>query len=170
MRTVFYGFLRVAGGHPVIEWLCTQTTVRCFASLAALPRRSPGGKGAKPPINAATSTPASNHANHPSWAGSARPAHLARPRLPARAAYLSPILPRKMGHLRKACQFSGRNLPSIGMAARIGRPKSPAGFACRGYHLLRPVGATSALCAERGSLRGGRSPPRTHSACGKFHL
>ena len=132
----FTGFQLSKVVIPSVNEFIASPTVRCFASLAALPRRSPGGKGAEPPITP-RQAPAPNPASHPSWAGSARSAHLARPRLPARAAYLSPILPRKMGHIRKACVVSGRNLPSIGMAARIGRPKSPRGFASGRYLILR---------------------------------
>ena len=43
--------------HPVVGWLCLSPAVHCFASLAALPRRSPGGKGAEPPNNLPPSTP-----------------------------------------------------------------------------------------------------------------
>ena len=56
-ETVFYGFPRVAAAHPVVGWLCLSPAVHCFASLAALPRRSPGGKGAEPPNNLPPSTP-----------------------------------------------------------------------------------------------------------------
>ena len=91
---------------------------------------------AKALLEASAPAPA---ARVPSGAGSGgaseSPAPPPRPR--GRAAFLSPFFPRKMGHIRKPRQVSGRNSPSIGMAARIGRPKSPAGFACRGYLILR---------------------------------
>ena len=143
---------------------------RCRMALLAADRgmlrfaraadRQVGGKGAEPPITPRQAR-RSVERNNLSWAGFARSAHFARPRLPARAAYQVPFCLSKMGHLRKACAVSGRNSPSIGMAARIGRPKSPRGFASGRYLILRPVGATAPPCGARGSLRGGRSPPRT---------
>ena len=68
-----------------------------------------------------------------------------------------------MGHIRKTP--SGQRHPtaaSIGMAARIGRPKSPAGFACRGYLILRPVRRNRAAVrrAKYMGIRG--KAPETH--------
>ena len=104
--TVFYGFPRVGSSHPVIGWLCPTPTVRCFASLAALPRRSPGGKGAEPPINAAASRTFQTTPK-PS-VGGLRPPRASRSPAPASAGGVSsPILPRKMGHIRKPRQVSG---------------------------------------------------------------
>ena len=138
----------VGGGCLLRVSACREWSSRCrmallIADRALLRLRSRhwrehklGGKGAKPPI-----TPRQAQCPQPReprpWAGSARSAHLARPRLPARAAYQVPFCPAKWDTLENPVRSAAPNAASIGMAARIGRPKSPAGFACRGYLILR---------------------------------
>ena len=99
--------------------------------------QKPRGQGGEAPNKRRDKHPRPKPREPRPWAGSARPAHLARPRPQARAAYPVPFCPAKWDTLEKPRQVSGRNLPSIGMAARTGRPKSPRGFASGRYLILR---------------------------------
>ena len=128
---------RFAAAHPGVGWLCTSPTVHCFASLAALSGQIKGGQGGEAPHKRRDKYNVPNHAKYVRGrAPPAPPISHARARQRGRRIKV-PFCLSKMGHIRKPRVVSGRNSPSIGMAARIGRPKSPAGFACRGYLILR---------------------------------
>ena len=141
--------------HPSAAW----PAVRCFAYARGTAVQKPGGQGGGAPNNAATSA-AFRPMQTTSVGGLRPPGAFRSPALQRGRRINVPFCHAKWDTLEKPVDSEAPNAASIGMAARIGRPKSPAGFACRGYLILRPVGATAPPCGARGSLRGGRSPPR----------
>ena len=154
----------------------------CVASLtlAALPRRSPGGQGGGAPDNLPTSTPLQTPQT--TSVGGLCPLGVFRsPAPPARAAYQVPFCLSKMGHLRKPRVVSGTQRRKH----RNGRPHRAAKIApglCLGaipylaplrrnraavrrakYMGLRGKAPEAHIFFMEGSLRGGPPVPLVFS-------
>ena len=131
----------------------------------------PGGKGAEPPNNLPPSTPPQTTRTTPR--GRALPARrISLARAPSAGGVSSPILPRKMGHFRKACLLRGFQRPKH----RNGRPHRAAKIApglCLGaIPYLAPQRRNRAAVRREGEpTRGTQSPSYlTAPPCGAQNI
>ena len=131
-----------------------------FARGTTLVQTNPRGQGGGAPNKRRDKRVRSVEARETTSVGGLRPPRPSRSPAPASAGGVSsPILPRKMGHIRKPCQVSGSKLTKH----RNGRPhraaKIPGGLCLPGIPYLAPRGRNRAAVRREGEpTRGTQSP------------